>query len=98
MRALHPHRPIPGDAQPSQIFGNRRSIFRPAPPLIDILQPEQKPLPPRARKQRREGVAKMQIASRARGEAGGVVHAPILATVPPTDNAEDFIAIFGFLS
>jgi hypothetical protein len=40
----------------------------------------------------------MQIASRAWGKAGGVVHAPILATAPPTDNAKDFIAISGFLS
>jgi|GEM_PF-4139553 len=76
MRALHPHRPIPTHPQPGQIFGNRRRIFRPAPPLIDILQPQQKPLPPRARKKRREGVAKMQITGRARGEAGGVVHTP----------------------
>jgi hypothetical protein len=98
MRALHPHRPIPANAQPGKIFRNRRRIFRPAPPLIDILQPQQKPLPPRARKQRRKGVAKMQITGRARGKAGGVVHAPILPTATPTDNIKDFIAITGFLS
>jgi hypothetical protein len=40
----------------------------------------------------------MQITGRARGKAGGVVHAPILATAPPTDNGKDFIAISGFLS
>ena len=64
MLGLHPHRPVPVEAQPGQILQDRGGEFRAAAGRIDVLQPQQEPPAgrPRAppRDQRGERVAQVQ--------------------------------------
>src|SRR5499427_3342103 len=80
MRALAAHGLLPCDAEPRQVFIDRRFVLRPAARRVDILDAQQEPAAGRARHleidERRERMADMQIAVRARREAeDGSAHA-----------------------
>jgi hypothetical protein len=70
MVGLPPHRRLPGDAEPGEIFIDGGLEFRPAADGVDVLDAEQKSSAGPARQveiqQRGKGVAEMQIAVRAR--------------------------------
>ena len=92
MLALAPHRPLESHAEPFEILEDRRLEFRAAARRVDILDAQEKPSAAGSRRirvdERRERVAKMQIAVRARGEAkhrgrGRLPsHAPLAAPSP----------------
>jgi hypothetical protein len=73
MFGLSPHRLLPGDAEPGEVFIDRSFELRPATGQVDILDAQQKPPAGLTRQlkiqQRRIGVAKMQITVRARRKA-----------------------------
>ena len=73
MPGLAPHRLFPGDAEPGEVFQDRRLVFGPAARRVDILDAQQQAPARRARhlgvEQRRERVAEMQVAVRRRREA-----------------------------
>ena len=73
MLGLPPHRRLPGNAEPGEIFVDRGLEFRPAARRVDILDAQQEPSAGSARQveiqQRRIGVAEMKMAIRARREA-----------------------------
>src|SRR5215467_4024496 len=80
MRALTAHRLLPGDAEPRQVFIDRRFVLRPAARRVDVLDAQQEPATGRARHleidERGERMAEMQMAIRARREAeDGSIHA-----------------------
>src|ERR1700694_3426044 len=73
MQGLPPHRLLPGDAEPGEVFVNRGLEFRPAAGRVDILDAQQE-LPAGLMsqieiQQRRISVAEMQITVRARRKA-----------------------------
>ena len=73
MLGLPPHRLLPGDAEPGEVLVDRRLVFRPAARRVDVLDAQQQPPAGGARhldiEQRRQRMAEMQIAVRARREA-----------------------------
>src|SRR5437762_2339896 len=73
MFRLPPHRRFPGYPEPGEVLVDRRLEFRPAPGRVDVLDPQQEPAAGPAREveiqQRRIGVAKMEVAVRARRES-----------------------------
>jgi hypothetical protein len=68
MIGLAAHRLFPGEAEPSQIFGERRFEFRATAGAVDILDPEQEAaaigLGGAIAEERRMRVAEMQMACR----------------------------------
>ena len=72
MRALAPHRLLPGDAEPGQVVVDRLLVVRPAARRVDVLDAQQEPPAGRARHveidQRGQRMAEMQMAVRARRE------------------------------
>ncbi len=74
MRGLPPHRPIPIEAEPSEIFQNRRCEVFPDARGIDIFETQEKPASALPRRhpgeKRRIGMAEMQIAGRGWCETG----------------------------
>ena len=73
MLGLPPHRLLPVDAEPGEVLVDRRLELRPAARRVDVLDAQQQAPARRPRhveiEQRREGVAEMQIAVRARRKA-----------------------------
>src|SRR5262245_66316352 len=69
MRALAAHGLLPGDAEPRQVFIDRRFVLRPAARRVDILDAQQEPAAGRARPlqtdERREGLPSLPLALRA---------------------------------
>src|SRR5690606_16207639 len=78
MLRLATYRPLPVEAEPGEIFEDRLLEGGAAAPGIDILDPQQEPSAGRRRGvpagQRGMGVAEMQEAGRAGGEAGDEHH------------------------
>ena len=75
MLGLAPDSRLPAEAEPVEVFVDRRLEFGAAAAAIDILDPEQefsavRGVRVRVREQRRVSVAEMQEPARARGEAG----------------------------
>jgi hypothetical protein len=73
MLGLPPHRLLPGNAEPLEILVDRRFKFRPATRRVDILDAQKETPIRRTRhvevEERRERVAEMQVAVRARCKA-----------------------------
>ena len=73
MLGLPPHRLLPFEAEPGEVFVDRRLELRPAARRVDVLDAQQQPAAGRARhvevQQRRQRMAEMQMAVRARREA-----------------------------
>ncbi len=76
MGGLHPHRLLPGKAEPAEILDQGRSEVRAAAGGIDVLDPEQKPPARLAREafgeKRSIGMAEMEMAGGRGGETGGL--------------------------
>ena len=74
MLRLPPHRLFPRDAEPGEVLVDRRLVFRPAARRVDVLDAQQQPPAGGARhveiEQRRQRMAEMQIAVRARARSG----------------------------
>jgi hypothetical protein len=71
MVGLAPHRRFPGEAQPGQVFENGRLELRSAAGGVDIFDAQDEAVASARRRQRRIGVAAMQVAAGRRREAGG---------------------------
>jgi len=83
MLRLPPHRPLPVEAEPGEVLLDRGGEFRPAARRVDVLDAQQKAAVGGAggveRGQRRVRVPEVQVAVRARREAGdeGSRHGPV---------------------
>ena len=77
---LDEHRLLPFQAQPLKVLVNALDELRPAPRLVEVLDPKQESaadfLRPGSPKRRTVSVAQMQPAGRRRGEAGDVHMSP----------------------
>jgi hypothetical protein len=91
MFRLPPHRRFPGYPQPGEVFVDRRLEFRPAARRVDILDPQQEssadPAGQVEVQQRRIGVAKMEVAVRARRESENGWHDPPTLVIAGLDPA-----------
>ena len=79
MPGLAPHRLFPRDAEPGEVFVDRRLEFRPAARRVDVLDAQQEAPAHLARHleidQRRERVTEMQVAvGRRRETENGLFH------------------------